>query len=104
MKKELNYNQLHNVLEDLYGEVLSLLEECPGVYYASVRQDEADTFPHEYYIVYKAADSISRSSSQLCQPYACSPCTTDSSSALAGTQYNADNRQYVCPSGYQLDR
>lgn len=68
MKNEFNYNQLHNVLEDLYGEVLSLSEECPGVCYASVRQDEADTFSHEYYIVYKTADAISSKAKAYGQP------------------------------------
>ena len=68
MDKDFNVDQLRDILEDLYGEVLSLLEECPGVYYASVRQDEADTFPHEYYIVYKAADAISSKAKAYGQP------------------------------------
>lgn len=53
MEKEFNYNQLQDILEELYGEVLSLSEECPGVCYVSARQDETDTFSHVYYIVYK---------------------------------------------------
>lgn len=59
MKKDFNYEQLRGILEDLYGEVLFLLEECPGVYYASIRQDETDVFSDEYYIVCKNTEAIS---------------------------------------------
>ena len=48
MEKEFNSDQLRGILEDLYGEVLLLLEECPGIYYASIRQNETDTFSYEY--------------------------------------------------------
>lgn len=59
MAKEFNCDQLRDILEDLYGEVLFLLEECPGVYYASIRQNETDAFSYEYYIVCKNTEAIS---------------------------------------------
>ena len=31
MDKDFNVDQLRDILTDLYGEVLSLLEECPGI-------------------------------------------------------------------------
>ena len=68
MDKDCNVDQLRDILAELYGEVLSLQQECPGVCYASVRQDEADTFSHEYYIVYKATDAISSKAKAYGQP------------------------------------
>lgn len=59
MEKEFNCDQLRDILEERYGEVLSLSEEYPGVCYASVRRNEADIFLCEYYIVDKTAETIS---------------------------------------------
>ena len=68
MEKEFNYDQLQNILEELYGEVLSLSEECSGVCYVSLRQNETDIFPHEYYIVDKTAGTISSEAKAYGQP------------------------------------
>lgn len=50
---------LENMLGTIYQEILSLEEECPGVYYLSARKNELDLLPHEYYIVNKSAQAIS---------------------------------------------
>lgn len=42
MEKDFNNDKLRDILTELYGEVLSLSEECLGVYYFSVRQNETD--------------------------------------------------------------
>ena len=68
MERESNYNQLRYILEELYGEVLSLSEECPGVYYTSVKQNETDILPHEYYIVDKTTGAISSEAKAYGQP------------------------------------
>lgn len=48
MEREFNCDQLRYILEELYGEVLFISEECPSVYYASIRQNETDAFSYEY--------------------------------------------------------
>lgn len=68
MERKSNYNQLRNILEELYGEVLFLSEECPGVCYASVRQNETNILPHEYYIVDKTSGAISSEAKAYGQP------------------------------------
>lgn len=68
MEKEFDYNQLRNVLENLYGEVLSLSEECPGVCYTSVKPAEVDIFAYEYYIIDKTTETISHEAKAYGQP------------------------------------
>lgn len=59
MEKEFDYDRLRGILSNRYGEILSLMEECPGVLYVSAKRDETDGVPCEYYIVLRDAAIIS---------------------------------------------
>ena len=59
---------LMDMLEDSFGEILSLEEECPGVYYLTARKEELDLIPQAYYIVDKNAQAISARAKEYGQP------------------------------------
>ena len=68
MEKDFNCDWMRDVLSELYGEIVSLTEECPGVCHISVRENEMDVLLHEYYIVEKTSAAISREAKAYGQP------------------------------------
>lgn len=48
-------NELPFRMEDVLGDIRKVKEECPGVYYVAVRENEDPYFTREYYVI--AADT-----------------------------------------------
>ena len=68
MEKGFNDERMQDILSEMLGEILSLVKECPGVHFVSVRQSGEDIFPREYYIIEESAPAISREAKQYGQP------------------------------------
>lgn len=57
-------------LSEVYGEIIAMQEECPGIYYVSARRDEAELFGQEYYIMDKRSPALSDKAKAYGQPVA----------------------------------
>ena len=59
-EKELSPEQFPFCLEAAIGEVVSVRELCPGVYYAAAKRQEHAFLADEYYVVEEATPAISK--------------------------------------------
>lgn len=68
MAKQHCDNWLSDVLQEVYGEIVFLEEECPLVYHLCARKENSISVPQEYYVVAISAPAISSKAKGYGQP------------------------------------
>ena len=59
---------IFDTLSKIYGENISLMEECPKVYHISVKHSELELIPNEYFIVEAGSPVISLRAKRMGRP------------------------------------